>query len=450
MEKMSAQELTGSLSEKFGLSKADAQDFVTNIFAIVREALVRDRIVKIKGLGTFKLIEVEARESINVNTGERVVIESHDKITFTPDSNMKELVNKPFSQFETVVLNEGVNFDGMQFSTNLENDGETDGDDEESFAGQVAAETSDAQEETSTTDEQSADAQPLLDESIVAVPEEKTDVEQLVGEELQEEPVVEELQEEPVVEDLQEEPVEDEIVVEEPQDTERQEVEMQDNVVSETTGKEIAEESIVDDENTDENTDEEDMRKIKAFMIWWILALVIVGVGGYAAGYYWGKKSVPKVVVEPKYGIEKTDTAKTATADSTAQVTTAKPATADSTAKSAKPTTADNTVATTAKPVTATNSSATAKSGTPDYKKYEEMDPRIQHGAYAIVGTAQTVKVKPGNNLARISRAYLGEGMECYVETYNGLKGKQLEVGQEIKIPKLVTKKSLRKKQTDQ
>ena len=111
MGKISIQDLSSVLVEKRGLSKKDASNFITEMFDIVQQELEKDKIVKIKGLGTFKIIDVDDRESVNVNTGERVLIESHGKITFTPDSLMKELVNKPFSQFETVVLNDGVEFE---------------------------------------------------------------------------------------------------------------------------------------------------------------------------------------------------------------------------------------------------------------------------------------------------------------------------------------------------
>ena len=111
MGKISIQDLAQVLVERKGLNKRDAAIFVSAMFDIIQTNLEKDRVVKIKGLGTFKIIDVDDRESVNVNTGERVLIEGHNKITFTPDALMKELVNKPFSQFETVVLNDGVDFD---------------------------------------------------------------------------------------------------------------------------------------------------------------------------------------------------------------------------------------------------------------------------------------------------------------------------------------------------
>lgn len=125
MGKISIAELSEILVDKHNLQNQDSELFVSSFFEIIQKGLEKDKLVKIKGLGTFKIIDVEARESINVNTGERVLIEGHNKITFTPDASMKELVNKPFSQFDTVILNEGVEFDDMP----IESDEQQDNDD---------------------------------------------------------------------------------------------------------------------------------------------------------------------------------------------------------------------------------------------------------------------------------------------------------------------------------
>lgn len=107
-EKISLQDLVELLNTKHGMTKKKADALVRGMFDLIEEALTNDKYVKIKGLGTFKLTEVDSRESMNVNTGERIEIQGHTKISFTPDTTMKELINKPFSHFETVMLNEGV------------------------------------------------------------------------------------------------------------------------------------------------------------------------------------------------------------------------------------------------------------------------------------------------------------------------------------------------------
>ena len=109
-EKIYMDALANMLAGKWDITKKEAQQFLMDFVQVIKEGIDADGLVKIKGLGTFKVIDVESRESVNVNTGERVLIEGHQKLTFTPDSLMKDQVNKPFNQFETVLLNEGVVF----------------------------------------------------------------------------------------------------------------------------------------------------------------------------------------------------------------------------------------------------------------------------------------------------------------------------------------------------
>ena len=110
-EKISLQDLINLFGEKQSMSKKDAELFVRSLFDLIEEALATEKYVKVKGFGTFKLTEVDSRESVNVNTGERIEIQGHTKVSFTPDTTMKDLINKPFAHFETVVLNDGVEFE---------------------------------------------------------------------------------------------------------------------------------------------------------------------------------------------------------------------------------------------------------------------------------------------------------------------------------------------------
>lgn len=105
-EKVNIQNLIELLVEKHRITPKEAEEFVKTFFAVIEEGLEQDKYVKIKGLGTFKLIGVESRGSIDVNTGERIEIQGHTKVSFTPDSALKELINRPFGHFETVILNE--------------------------------------------------------------------------------------------------------------------------------------------------------------------------------------------------------------------------------------------------------------------------------------------------------------------------------------------------------
>ena len=110
-EKITLQDLINLFGEKQGMSKKDAELFVRSLFDLIEEALAAEKYVKVKGFGTFKLTEVDSRESVNVNTGERIEIQGHTKVSFTPDTTMKDLINKPFAHFETVILNDGVEFE---------------------------------------------------------------------------------------------------------------------------------------------------------------------------------------------------------------------------------------------------------------------------------------------------------------------------------------------------
>ena len=113
-EKFTLQELAEQLARRHDMNPEDAEAFVGLFFTLIKEALETDKYVKVKGLGTFKLIGVEARESVSVNSGERIEIQGYSRISFTPDASMRDWVNRPFSHFETVVLNEGTHFDDME------------------------------------------------------------------------------------------------------------------------------------------------------------------------------------------------------------------------------------------------------------------------------------------------------------------------------------------------
>ena len=181
-EKLNIQNLTDELAENYNINRKDAEVFIKEFFSVIEEGLEKDKYVKIKGFGTFKLIEVDSRESVNVNTGERFEIQGHSKVTFTPDSNIKEAVNKPFSPFQTVVLAEGVNVDAPE--ENLIDALSDDIPDEESVA-----EESVAEEPTPVIEESVAEEpNPVIEETVAEEP--TTVIEETVAEERT--PVVEE------------------------------------------------------------------------------------------------------------------------------------------------------------------------------------------------------------------------------------------------------------------
>ena len=166
MGKLTIQEVAKILTEKNGLEPREASRFAAEMFSVILQRLEEGDTVKVKGLGTFKIINVEARESVSVRTGERVVIDSHAKVTFTPDTIMRELVNKPFSQFETVVLNDGVEFDDI-------NDEVTEETAEETVIEEPVVEETPLVEVPVIEETSAVEEEPVVEEPVVEEPEEE-------------------------------------------------------------------------------------------------------------------------------------------------------------------------------------------------------------------------------------------------------------------------------------
>ena len=191
MSKISLNDLAQRLAEKSGISLQDAELFIRKMFDVANEGLQSDKLVKMKWLGTFKVMAVKDRESVDVNTGERIIIEGRDKISFTPDNILKEIVNKPFAQFETVVVNDGVDFDeidrkfenaeedGSVFDSTLECVPDSDNSSLESFVEQDSPATSgvidflDEENDAPVSDEMIVIGEKRLSQENVAEPEEK-------------------------------------------------------------------------------------------------------------------------------------------------------------------------------------------------------------------------------------------------------------------------------------
>ena len=395
MSKLNIYDLCSVLTSKNGLDDKESHRFIKAIFDVIQEGLDEDKIVKVKGLGTFKIIEVDDRESINVNTGERVLIEGHSKLTFTPDSVMKEIVNKPFSQFETVILNEGVDFP-------------------EPVVEEPAVEDIIADE-------------PAEDKEIIVEPQ----IDNKVAEQsVKEEPVAEKnVAEEPVAEEpVAEEPVAEEPVAEEP-------------VAEEPVSKDSVVEFTDDNDNVqsgEENSVEESVFETSNnnSILRWILsgvAVLLLILGAAYGGYLYGRYELSEEIA---YKQMKADL-------KTAEITTKKAQVAikkDSVAQEVDATkigamSIDN------KDESA-NDEAKTETAKTSSDKYEDMDIRVRTGAYRIIGEDRTVKAKAGQTVEDIATKLLGPGMSCYVEVYNGLDGKAtLKEGQTIKIPKLELKK---------
>ena len=408
MGKLTIQDIAKVLSDRKGLSKNDASNFVNEMFDIIQQALERDMVVKVKGFGTFKIIDVDPRESVNVNTGERVLIEGHNKITFTPDQLLKEIVNKPFSQFETVVLNEGVDF------------------------------AEDTTSEAYVTPEVKAASMPLVDfvdedpsfEKPIPLGENKvTDAPAPDAEPMSVEASAPVVESEPVSSSAS-------IATEEPV---YEAVETPVAEVSETTANE---ESVEEPEEDVYEAEESGSRK---WLIPAVALLLGLGVGYLLGNYFPMKGEQPVEAPKPPVEMPKTVVEDTLVVDSTKAAVPAPEAKQPAEPIVEKPVEAPKpeVKAEGPKPVETVKPAAVApKPVAPEVDKYAAMDARVRTGAYRIVGTEKVVKVKEGDNLRRIAQRTLGPDMECYLEVYNGLKAASpLKIGQEIKIPKLQLKK---------
>ena len=451
MEKLTTQDLARVLVEQNGMGLREAQQFVTAIFEVIQQGVESDGLVKVKGLGTFKIVGVEARESVNVNTGKRVVINSHSKITFTPDATMKELVNKPFSQFETVVLNDGVEFDDLGDLSDLEPDVEE----------PELPEDTDAEPElpinplvTSIEEEKpvSVEETPAPIEEAPEVVEEKLD-------EPEPEPVVEEhapVEEEVLAEE--EKPSGEELPVEEESPAEEETPEEETSSEEEIPTEEEApvEEATQDEEEPDnhrlldvETSDDDIYENRTPWWKWFLVAIASCAIGfiaGFIVGNAQESKEKLSIFSFVEHKIAKGDTIETRAVKEKPVV--AKPVekqSVDAQPAEAQPAEAKpEEVKPEVKPMNV-KPVAVPSDESLDFEKYAQMDVRVRTGAYRIVGTDKVVNAREGETLGKISRRHLGPDMECYLEVYNGIKANEpLKVGQEIKIPKLKWKKKRR------
>ena len=405
MNKLTLNNIAKVLVEKNGLEPKEAMMFTTAMFDLIHDRLNEEGIVKVKGLGTFKMIRVEARESINVRTGERVLIDSHAKITFTPDAVMKELVNKPFSQFETVVLNDDVEF------TDMKSEETTD-------------ETNNSEQSESLVDVVSEGGTP--EPAPEPAPEPVAEVAPEPAPVVAPEPVAEVAPEPTPV--VAPEPVAE--VAPEPTP-----------VVAPEPTREVPEPTVPSaDEESEENTsavqtcyeeDEEESHWLRN--IGWAFLVLVLMAASAVGGYLYGVGQIPSqtamadTVSAVKVNPVVTDTLvnDSLKADSVAVKTKAKHE--DKAASEEQP---------------------QEKTSQNLHDKYAEMDARVRTGAYKITGLDREVKVRAGDNLKRIARRELGsDDMVCYIEVFNKMNASaELKEGQTIKIPALKLKK---KKQRD-
>ena len=507
MDKKGYIDLAELLTRKHTISDVSSQIFVNRMFHVISNGLLNDGIVKVRGLGTFKLIEVEDRVSVDVNTGQRVVIPGHYKVSFTCDSTMKEIVNKPFSQFETVVLNDGVDFSSIDTPVesdepNLDDDDINEEEDEilvEKQKEQYFVETSEVEEETSAEDQTSeVEVDTIAEEQTPEVEEENSVENILLPEEeiLPEEKVEDVLSNEEVddvsddkreasigQEDADEEfndfdnatdnssvndvvndgdniivnsTISDDEIRNEVKDEVNDEVkdEVKDDVKDEVKD-EIDDNNNDDDDNSDAAPSSGSKKHIFGYIILSLILLLIAAgayYGGYLYGYQKGRADVSfemhKQIMKCSHHPQTPSLEKDTTNVDTITKNTPVMVNDQSSVKSERNTDTKIEDKTIVKTETKPESKTVSKAPATDdlHAQYAAKDVRVRLGAYRIVGTDHEELVRPGDNVRKLSRRCLGEGMECYVEVYNGINSNTpLKAGQKLKIPKLVVKKKKKK-----
>ena len=489
-------DLAKIVADRYDMHQQDAEKFMDDMFSLIRSALINDEQVKIKGLGTFKVQTVKERASVNVNTGEKVMINSHDRISFTPDATMRDSVNKPFAHFVTVPLNEGVVFDDMDDMSKVADSTEPKGRNLKSDGYDILEHSAE------TTVTANTDTEVKTDTGINTGQE---DIVETLPSELQPAASLKRAVQEDIVETVAT-PVDNasnvaaheagtaipkadqherKAVMQMVQDDENrvdnsEQDEIGNDMPEQSAGKlnvmaiDTAEDSISGEENkgpaivslsepeeyktndnqTEENTtamsDEKNLNPSVAedndhsFLISLLLGLAVFVVGvivGRATAditmqdvkAYLGLKPEVKVHVIYKRLPAPSPEKKDSTAGKK-DVPTAEN-------KKVAPAAVGKTDKKTIKVADTENKPVEKKAADkPMANENYNKDPRVRTGAYIITGVQQTVTAAEGETVASISKRYLGPGMECYVEALNG---KTISAGQKVKIPALKLKKKV-------
>lgn len=453
-----ASELVG----RYGLKEEEASEFISAMFDIICEQLDgADKQVKVKGLGTFKVTSVGARASVDVNTGERIIIEGRNKISFTPEVMLRDRVNRPFVQFETVVLNDGVDFSEIDNEFNgskqevaasdstVETANETVADDTEEVAEEAVVETIDEPVAESVVGAEE-------DKNHAAIEEKASDVvPENVMDQAQKEEAKPELENESVSESGHEPMSEveaDKDSDESQQSTVEQSSDESQQSTVEKSPDESQQSSVVSSETTPQPKEvvvaEGCKQRNPRLMYWFSIAsfvlLIFIGVGMYFLYEQVKAKNVAIEQLQTKLAMHSM-ALKSAAVESKQDVAPKKNIVADTTeaAKQVATTEAAETVAKEemSKPIEKTHEPPVAekkKANVPKPAADYNFDVRVRTGAYIIVGEETSVTVRSGQTLASISKAYLGPGMECYVEVFNNRK--EVKPGDKLRIPKLKIK----------
>lgn len=474
MSKNSLNGLADKLAEKSGLSQIEAELFIRKMFDVCHQGLAADKIVKMRWLGTFKVTSVKERESVDVNTGERIVIEGRDKISFTPDNILKEIVNKPFAQFETVIVNDGVDFESIdkKYEDSLEDEEQEESlekpkpiievvEPTETPLPDVVSEETIQAEAVSSSEPTTSGVIDFLD--VPENPSEDSSV-VVVGEDSTIEPQTTVSQEVPTEEISSS--VSDDI------QADSREVNSNAEIEAETDAEIGADAKIEAETDAEIEADDEVEIRRRHFIIpkyvviiaSFTLLLLIGGLGWFAFNY--GQMAAQRDHLELQLAQYKTDknvVAKPANVKSQEQLLLEKArqdslrmAKANDAIKAAERADSLKSAAVdkekSVKNLKADEKSAELKKKSATDKKQDkaaehakvvsdkyDSDPRVRTGAYCIVGVDQVVTVGEHQTMATLSKRYLGPGMECYIEALNGTS--TIKSGQKVKIPKLELKK---------
>lgn len=407
------------LSEKYGLSLGDASDFVSAMFDVVKEELDgADSSVKIKGFGTFKVSAVGARASVDVNTGERIIIDGRNKISFTPEVLLRDRVNRPFVQFETVVLNDGVDFSEIDEESEEELDSVSETEPQEV---QLSPTAPTSQPTDQSTDQPAPAEQPQgVQLSSTAPTSQSTD------------------------HYSSSETASKAVNTEEHRDMARRLMTPKTETIEEDSEESDDKTTATAPEADDEGIviggcRQRSPRIMYVLTIASFIILVSLGIGMYflyqrieeknhvidrlESRLYAQQEAAERADAQPAVAVK--DTIVSNDSLHAAELRAAEKAKKDSIAASKSA----------AEAKVSHSSVAPSTATTPSDYNY---DTRVRTGAYIIVGVAKTVTVQPGQTLASISKAYLGEGMECYVEVLNNRHS--VKAGEKLKIPQLKLK----------
>lgn len=389
MNKLGITELSTSLANKRNLDTGIANTFIENFFEILSESLRKEKVVKIKGLGTFKIITVSARKSVDVNTGEAIEITSRDKISFVPDATLRDLINRPFAQFETVVVNDGADFSAIDKAIDTPLTSVT------GNRGEIPDPESQTSDHISVLDDSEKETPMVLSHFVEEA--HKDFLESCKKEDVSPETIVHEMTKTNSVEEP-----EKRIIHETVENSSMQNDVLQKQIISLSEANELLQSQL-----------KHARRIVHLVAIGIFMCLLFIIIGTFYVFTKFSTITPPSKQIVAKQIHFSTN---------------------KKTINNLEKNVTENKSKDTLSSSETSSSLATTQFNPTQY----DNDVRVRTGAYRIIGVKTSVKVRAGQTLSSISKYYLGPGMECYVEAINGIS--EVKEGQIIKIPELRNK----------